>query len=332
MTKLQETLDCPFKTNDPEYLVQLSCGRHFADPNEWKKHKEQQGLDEPPCPYCKQPVTDVGSPLPMRIINQYIQNIKSQCTKLDEVLKRNQDAANLNSYSRSQPQTISKIPNNQDFSHPPNPGENVTEEAIDRPGWQEDEQAGTNSNRAISSVNITVWTPGLEEIATWPGDENRYLPLPLEIPDPMENSYDLYDSFDEINDAHIRAWGEMKENRNKSPIPVSPVKSGNDSSLNLSIPNTHTVLRTSTERARPEPERKSRVVSEPPISPNSSVGRIRPKERMFGRCALNACGPANNYSGGRQNTNLTMQTDYVNDGIAPTFKFKMPKIFKIGRK
>jgi hypothetical protein len=283
MTKLQGTLDCPFKTNDPEYLVQLSCGRHFADLSQWQKHKEEQGSDEPPCPYCKQPVTEVESPLPMRIINQYIQDIKSRCTELDEVLKRNRDAANLIAYSSSQPQTIPRIPNNQDSWYSPSASENVVSDKIER-SWKCNKEVEPASNLAIPSVDIAVWTPDQEERSEWPYD--NYQPLPLEIPDPAENNYDLYSSLDELNDAHNRVWKETREirqARNQSHDPITPVEAGDKNSFDLNIPNTHTA-RKSTETIPQEPTRKPRATSEPPPLSTSNVGGISPKARTFGRC------------------------------------------------
>lgn len=280
MTKLQETLDCPFKTNDPEHLVQLSCGRHFADPTQWQKHKEQQGSDEPPCPYCMQPVTEVGSPLPMRIINKYIQDIKSRCTELDEVVKRNQDATNLIAYSSSQPQTITRIPNNQDCWHSSNSSKNAVPDNIEGAVWQDNEGVGTSSNLAIPIVDMAVRTPDHEERSAWPDDKSPYPPLPLEIPDPIEHNYDLYNSLDEFNDAHTRVWverrKEIRKARNQSHYPITPVESQDSNSFDLS--------RKSMEITPQEPTRKSRVSEPPPVSTSNANGII-PQARTFGRCA-----------------------------------------------
>src|SRR5271169_3017567 len=100
MTKFEETLDCPFKTEDsPEYLSQLSCG-HFASTTMWKKYKEEQVPQRVLCPQCREPTTEIGHHLPMTVINQFIQDIRTECNTLNELLERNQDAANMIAFSR----------------------------------------------------------------------------------------------------------------------------------------------------------------------------------------------------------------------------------------
>src|SRR5437762_122415 len=117
MAKFQEALDCPFKTEDsPEYLSQLSCG-HFASTKEWHKYKEQHEANQRiPCPQCREPTNEIGHTLSMTVINQFIQDIKVECTALNELLERNQDAANIVAFSRSE-LTFNRAESCQDSTH-----------------------------------------------------------------------------------------------------------------------------------------------------------------------------------------------------------------------
>ena len=89
LNDLEETLVCPFGTEEKPDISMLSCG-HLASLGAWRTYESINHGRNLLCPVCQLPVEDISKPLPMGKIGDIVRGIREECRGLNDLLHWNQ--------------------------------------------------------------------------------------------------------------------------------------------------------------------------------------------------------------------------------------------------
>jgi hypothetical protein len=95
LNDLEETLVCPFSTEEEPDLSMLSCG-HLASLGAWRTYESINHGRNLLCPVCQLPVEDISKPLPMGKIGDTVRRIREECRGLNDLLNWNQGVMRVN--------------------------------------------------------------------------------------------------------------------------------------------------------------------------------------------------------------------------------------------